>query len=436
MRFPGSLVAAFCIGGLMIATARVSAAQQTPSGVPRPNTDYAEPDPPKPPDLPATSFVMPDLPDQWNHYTTYDGRRFSVRFSTVVILDYNAFSQDDESVQQVGEQTNQWDLRTWRLMTHGRLKFVHPVDYFVSLEVKGKDHVVSGDSKIGFTDLEISTEAWKLGTLHYGKIKEPMVYEMVGDAANLQQQERALSPFFVSRGIGLRLGRPFAHDAMTYTVGWFNDWYVQGQRFGESGNDFVGRLTAVPYLRNDGSDYFHVGGAVRYIGADAGTLRFRGRPESNVTSYYVDSGSIAGRHANEANVESLWNRGPFLMSVDVTRTWVDAPDSGNPAFWGGYLAASYVLTGEHRPYDKTVGYARRIMPRRKWGAWEVVGRYSHVDVAARKIDGGVFDRETIGLNWWATRRWRLSIDYGYIALDRTGVSGATNAIHTRLQWVY
>jgi hypothetical protein len=224
-----------CIMGLLMAIAGPSVAQQPTPGFARPNTDYAEPDAPEPPPLPATSFVMPDLPDTWTRHTTYDGPRFSMRFSTVVILDYNAFSQDDESVKQVGAQENQWDLRTWRLMTTGRLKFAHPVDYFVSLEVKGNDHIVDGDSKVGFTDLEISTQAWKLGTLHYGKIKEPIVYEMVGDAANLQQQERALNPFFVSRGVGLRLSKPFAHDSMTYTLGWYNDWYVQGQRFGESG---------------------------------------------------------------------------------------------------------------------------------------------------------------------------------------------------------
>jgi hypothetical protein len=232
-------VRALCVMGLLIAIASPCAAQQPTPGFPHPNTDYAEPDPPLPPVVPATSFVMPDVPDAWNQFTMYDGHRFSVRFSAVGILDYNAFSRDDESVKQVGEQANQWDLRTWRLMARGRLKFAHPVDYFVSLEVKGKDHVVDGDSKMGFTDLEISTEAWKLGTLHYGKIKEPIVYEMVGDAANLQQQERALSPFFASRGIGLRLSKPFANDTMTYTVGWFNDWYVQGQHFKESGNDFA-----------------------------------------------------------------------------------------------------------------------------------------------------------------------------------------------------
>jgi len=422
--------------GLLMAIAGPSAAQQPTPGFARPNTDYAEPDAPEPPPLPATSFVMPDLPDTWTRHTTYDGPRFSMRFSTVVILDYNAFSQDDESVKQVGAQEDQWDLRTWRLMTRGRLKFAHPVDYFVSLEVKGQDHALNGDSKIGFTDLEISTEVWKLGTLHYGKIKVPIVYEMVGDAANLQQQERALSPFFVSRGIGLRLTRPFANDSMTYAVGWYNDWYVLGQRFNESGNDFVGRLTAVPLWKKDGADYFHVGIAGRYIGADAGTLRFRGRPESNVTSYYVDSGSINGSHANEVDVESLWNRWPFLVTADAVHAWVTAADAEHPQFWGAYVSASYVLTGEHRPYDKAVGYARRIMPHGKWGAWEIVGRYAHVDIADRKTDGGVFDRETVGLTWWATRRWRVSVDYGSIDLDRSGTGGITKAVHTRLQWVY
>jgi hypothetical protein len=65
----------------------------------------------------------------------------------------------------------------------------------VSTEIKGKDHVQNDASKFGFTDVEISTSVWKLGTLKYGKIKEPFVYEMVGDAANLQEQERALNPF-------------------------------------------------------------------------------------------------------------------------------------------------------------------------------------------------------------------------------------------------
>jgi phosphate-selective porin len=312
----------------------------------------------------------------------------------------------------------------------------HPVTYLISIELKGQDHVQEGASQVGFTDWELATSVGRLGTLKYGKVKEPFVYEMVGDAANLQQQERALSPFFASRGVGLRLTKAFASDSMTWSAGWFNDWWVADQQFKVSGNNFAARLTWLPYWTDGGSTYLHLGSGVRHIGADEGTLRFRGRPESNVADYYVDSGSLSARHANELGLESAWGRGPLFLTGEYTGARVDAIDSIDPRFWGAYVALSYVLTGEHRPYDKKVAYARRLLPRRAVGAWELVGRYSHVDIADGLVDGGTFDRETIGLNWWATRRWKVGFDYGVTSLDRFGITGLTHSVHTRIQWVY
>lgn len=402
------------------------------------DTDYVTPAPaqPVPARIPATGFVMPDVPDSWNRRTTYDGRLFSTVFNIVTIVDYNAFAQDDASVSQVGEQDSEWDLRTQRLMFRGQLKFAHRVSYLISVEIKGQDHVQDEASKFGLTDLEISTSAGKLGTIHYGKIKQPFIYEMVGDAANLQQQERALNPLFVSRGIGLRITNSFADSKFTWSAGWFNDWWVRDQAFGDSGNDFAARLTSVPYWKDNGSSYVHLGASGRYVGAEAGTLRLRGRPESSVTDYFVDTGQLAADHATNAGVESAWGRGPFLMSAEYARSWVDSADSGNPGFWGGYVSVSYVLTGEHRPYDRNAGYARRIPPAGRGGAWEIVGRYSHVDLTDGPVDGGIFNRETIGLSWWATRRWKVGVDYGYITLNRLGVTGATHAVHSRVQWIY
>jgi hypothetical protein len=202
---------------------------------------------------------MPDVPDGWRSSTSYDSRWLSTAFSLVALIDYNAFIQDSDSETQVGEQSDEWDVRTVRLMFRGRMGTRHPVNYLISVEIKGQDHVQNDASKLGFTDLEFSTSLGKLGRLKVGKIKEPFVYEMVGDAANLQQQERALSPFFASRGIGLRLGNTFAGDSMSWSIGWFNDWWTQDQQFKESGNNLAGRLTAVPYFANDGSTYLHMG---------------------------------------------------------------------------------------------------------------------------------------------------------------------------------
>ena len=154
------------------------------------------------------------------------------------------------------------------------------------------------------------------------------------------------------------------------------------------------------------------------------------------TSYYVDTGDLPANHSRELGLEALVGHGPFLLSSEYVHAWVDSSEHGDPQFRGGYVTASYVLTGEHRPYDRKVGYARRVMPESRWGSWEVFGRYSHIDLDDQLVHGGVMDKGALGINWWATRRWKLGFDYGLTGLDRDGVHGVTNAFHTRIQWIY
>ena len=40
------------------------------------------------------------------------------------------------------------------------------------------------------------------------------------------------------------------------------------------------------------------------------------------------------------------------------------------------------------------------------------------------------------VNWWATRRWKLSVQAGNVDLDRFGLNGNTKEILSRLQWIY
>ena len=146
---------AFCFGVLIAVWVPAGARAQT--GPPKPgpptqpqagqlthdptpvDTDYAEPVAKTPPVIPATRFVMPDLPDPWTaEYPAYEGRLFSTRFNFAALIDYNAFVQDSDSEAQVGEQRDEWDVRTVRLMFRGQLKFPHPIGYFFSIEVKGR----------------------------------------------------------------------------------------------------------------------------------------------------------------------------------------------------------------------------------------------------------------------------------------------------------
>lgn len=235
--------------------------------------------------IPATAFVMPDVPDDWNKKGSYDGRGFSIRPSVVIIGDYVTFSQDEASISQVGTQKNEWDLRTFRLMSSGKLKFSHPVQYFVSVEIKGQDHAPDGTSKLGFTDWYFSTMLGKFAEVRYGKIKEPFVYEIVGDSANLQQQERILSPFLIpTRNIGVRFGNAIAHQRMTWAAGWYNDWWTTHHAWKGNGNQFAGRLTGLVFASDNDANYVHLGISGRYLGADDDSLRFRQRPESNTAA--------------------------------------------------------------------------------------------------------------------------------------------------------
>jgi len=436
----GAWLATLVLGFAFAAPAARAGAQGAPGGEAPPDTDYAPAQVPLEPGktpIPATGFMMPDVPDEWSRYTSYDGRAFSTRLSLVPIVDYTAFSQDSDSVAQVGDQDSQWDVRTFRIMTRGRLKFAHPVDYFISVEVKGQDHVQGDASKLGFTDWYFSTQVGRLGELRYGKVKEPYIYEIVGDSGNLQQLERVLSPAFsATRNIGVRLSNTAAGERMTWSVGWFNDWWTMDEAWDESGNQFTGRVTGLLSTSADGADYTHLGGSLRYSGANKGILRYRQRPESNIASYYVDTGDLAADHADAMSIEWLWGRGPFLLSGDWVTTWVDSAETGDPHLWGAYVVVSYVLTGEHRPYDRKLGYARRLLPESRGGAWEIIARYSHVDLDDRLVGGGTFDKGTLGLSWWATRRWRIGAEYGLTDLDRSGLDGLTRALHLRFQWIY
>jgi phosphate-selective porin OprO and OprP len=384
---------------------------------------------------PPMTYRFPDVPHTIADRLKIDRPWFTATPGMVLIVDYNAFGQDANSLAQVGKQRDQWDDRAVRFMLRGKMGLNYKVGYLFAAEYKGFDS--EPGTNWNLTDLALNFPInGPETTLAIGKIKETFAYEMVGDAANLPPQERILNPFFVSRNVGLRVNRVIGEDHFgTFAAGVFNQGWGKSDAV-DNGTDFTTRFTLLLWDRNEDRDYFHLGFATRLATATDGTLRFKGRPESNVASNYVDTGNILADDAWYTGLEMLWNQGPFSVLGEYTRAWVRSAPTNNPEFYGYYVVGSWVLTGENRPYDRTVAYARRIIPQNEYGAFELVSRFSNINLDDDFVEGGELYKTYLGLNWWATRRSKLGIGWGHAWLDRFGIRGETDSAQFRMQYVY
>jgi phosphate-selective porin len=387
--------------------------------------------------LDKATYVIPAVPDSTLEELNIEDEkdRFSVKFGIVALFDYTSFEQDAASRAQVGNQEDEFEVRSFRISARGFFELWRRWDYMASYEYKGFDQ--TSDEDWNTTDFRVSTQLGDGPTnITFGKIKQAHVYEMVGDAANLPHHERFLSPFFVSRGIGVSASGQFPQQRGTWNVGWYNDWLTENQDWGDAGNEFAARITWLPLWEDEGRTFMHLGASTRYVGTDNNILRMKGKPAVNVADNYVDTGELDADHAWNYGLEALVSRGPWSLLAEYVHADVHSPSVGDPTFSGWYLTGSWILSGDYRPYDRKVGYARRVLPQDRWGAVELIARVGRVDLADAGVDGGTMDGWWVAANWWATRRWKASIGYGNIDLDRFGIEGNTETLLSRIQWIF
>ena len=153
------------------------------------------------------------------------------------------------------------------------------------------------------------------------------------------------------------------------------------------------------------------------------SARFRSTPEAGLTTtYLVDSGTLKDAdRIDRQGLEGLWIRGPWSVQGEYLRADTHF-DDGKPAYRadGYYAFASWVLTGESRPYsDGNVG---NVVPSRAWGALELAARYSSVDLDNGSVLGGREHDWTLGLNWYLGKHLKFQANYIRAFSDRAGLA--------------
>ncbi|MBL8300535.1 MAG: porin [Rhodanobacteraceae bacterium] len=260
-----------------------------------------------------------------------------------------------------------------------------------------------------------------IGDFRVGQFKTPVGFEegAVGSGATTFM-ERALPVQAVNQG--RRVGLDWTYEQ---APGWLLNaaLFSGGDLNGDNdGTTWAARAVFNP-VKND-TAVVHLGLAGSVEQRDDEVARIRARPEANLTSVrLVDTGNLSGTdQITRTGLEAAWLRGPLLLQGEFLTINASRRTARDFTGEGAYLSASWVLTGEARPYKS--GAFGNVKPRNKAGAVEVGLRYSTLDLNDGVIAGGKQHDWTLGLNWYLGQHFKLQANYvrafsnrGTLALD-------------------
>lgn len=221
-----------------------------------------------------------------------------------------------------------------------------------------------------------------------------------------------------------------------------------GQTFDEQ-LGYLGRFAALPLK---GQDWLvHVGANASVVATQAQSAALSGaynvtlqdRPELRVDGQQlVSTGAVDATGARHYGLELAAQKKNLLIQGEYFGYKIDRrnPAAGvsDPKFTGWYVEGGWVLTGEARKYNANnfafdaPAIANPFDPKAgKWGAWELAGRYSVLDLnhhenaalAGDRVRGGEQTIWTVGLNWFPNSVTKFSVDYLDVDVDRKDPAG-------------
>ncbi len=223
----------------------------------------------------------------------------------------------------------------------------------------------------------------------------------------------------------------------------------------------------------DGAKILQPTGAA--VPGGAKNINLQDRPEMRSDSTrLVSTGSIPAEGGwlygfeGGANIKNFYVSGEYYkFGIDRDRACTGCNTTAvDPEFTGWYVEGSWVLTGQPKTYSAKSnsnqvgvwGSPTVIRPfsisEGGWGAFELTGRYSVLDLnfreglpgtaiatAAGAIRGGEQTIWTVGLNWYMNANIRMMFNYLNIDVDRMNAAGLQagqelDAVAGRLQFAF
>lgn len=411
------------------------------------NTTKAPPPQPTPAATPQNGAQEPNLENTVEaaeplpkrdlvHWNEYQGPHFTIRAGVAFLYDFTAFAQDKESKEQIAMLPGE-KVRDFRFVMGGRLPslpltnttwcagvmYDGPTNSWFLRQsgiMFGIPKILSyffiGRQKEGFSlnRIMVGYDGWTMERFTFSDASVPLLAD------------------------GIKwLGYSKRHGFL-WNAGYFNDVASKGQSFSSYSSQEVARVAWLPVHSEENGTLIHLGFDFRYGKPVDGRLQLRSRPEAFIAPYFIDTGKFAASSSNSEGYEVYFRRRSLLFGSEYYFQHVDSPSKGNPTFNGGDVVATWLITGETRPYNTVGGYFKDIAPKRTVfsggpGAWEAVLRCSYTDLDSKGVHGGTFGRITPMVNWYLSENVRLEMAYGYGHLDRFNLKGNTQFFQSRIQ---
>ncbi len=303
--------------------------------------------------------------------------------------------------------------------------------------------------------------------LQVGKFKTPVGLEQLQADRDILFNERALPTDLVpNRDIGFELHGDLFGGVANYAAGIFNgvgDARNSNNADFEDDKAFAGRLFFQPFARSGAPGLkglgFGVGGSFEDFQhttnnsalpattggslpgyATVGQQQFFAYNPTNRAVVYAD-----GEHWR-LSPQAYYFYGPFGLLAEyaisdqrVSRTGTGAQPSARLEHTAWQVAGSWVLTGEDASFAGVVP-RQPFDPRRgNWGAWQLVARYSELDIDPAAFPFFSDPRSSArraqewsaGVNWYLNRNVRVDLSYSQTTFEGGGSGNSVPGIVTQ-----
>jgi phosphate-selective porin OprO/OprP len=406
--------------------------------------------------------------------------QFQLRLGGYAMLDWTELSQSsalDALAEDVGGGA---EVRDVQIALHGV--------WYKTLAFKVEASVDRGTFELKDNSLTREDIPY-IGAMRVGHFKEGFGLEHSSSLRYAPFLENSLmDTITASRGLGISFANSAIEERLNWNLGvFFGTTTVD--KIGESKSlSLTGRITGLALYDEDKGRLLHLGLSYSHRSLNA-PLDYEARPEVNDAPRYLNTGQFSADALDVLGVEAAYQRQSTLVQAEMTwsgtagaireedvtlndiadeianrfprlvdwlagRTgWERPADSylwnipfdlaarGELNFFGGYVQAAHILTGERREYDARRGVFGPVVPKRPvslhgggWGAWEIAARVSHLDLNDDYVNGGRESNFALGLNWYLTREVRMALNGVHADISRDAYAGSMNALVMRLQF--